>query len=87
MFKNLEYWGSHTDLTPLLKVMDGYPVVGFQTSNWYDFLAQHKILISSLRYPTAESPLLDRIIISAAHELEDLDRLTEKMRTISTPDR
>jgi len=53
----------------------GHPVFYIREAGLADFLTQHRILISSFHYPTAQDPKISRIVINAAHKTADLEKL------------
>lgn len=58
-----------------LSSLQGFPVFTSDDPSLYGRLLSEKILISSFPYPLPQSPLLNRIVITAAHIKEDLYRL------------
>ncbi|MEM1327885.1 MAG: aminotransferase class I/II-fold pyridoxal phosphate-dependent enzyme [Bacteroidota bacterium] len=60
-----------------LKSLPNYPVFKVDNQPIVDQLKAANILISSFAYPMKESPLLNRIVLNAAHERSDIDRLME----------
>lgn len=62
------------------KFIPDYPVFHHPGQKYADYLAENKILISSFPYPDPSSEPLDRLVISAAHEKEDLDALLHALR-------
>ncbi len=54
-----------------------FPVFSSQASTLYKHLINHKIVISSFPYPLSDSPLLNRIIVSALHRPADIEWLGE----------
>lgn len=57
------------------KFIPDYPVFYRPDHPYADHLEAHGILVSSFPYPDPNDPPLDRIVISAAHEEEDLKKL------------
>ncbi|MGY6558739.1 MAG: aminotransferase class I/II-fold pyridoxal phosphate-dependent enzyme [Nitritalea sp.] len=49
-------------------------------------LEEERILISSFPYPAADSPALNRIVLSAWHRKEDVDRLVEALGRVLPED-
>jgi len=54
-----------------------FPVFTSENPHVYRHLLKQNILISSFPYPLPTSPLLNRIVVSALHQQEDLERLVE----------
>lgn len=54
---------------------ENYPVFSFAAQSWPEKLFQAGFLVSSFPYPNATDPLTNRIVVSAAHQPEDLIRL------------
>ncbi|MBD1428786.1 aminotransferase class I/II-fold pyridoxal phosphate-dependent enzyme [Sphingobacterium sp. DN04309] len=58
-----------------------FPVFTSINSNLYRHLYQNDILISSFPYPLPTSALLNRIVISALHSENDIQKLTEVLQS------
>ncbi|GAB3818078.1 8-amino-7-oxononanoate synthase [Pontibacter rugosus] len=54
-----------------------YPVFSTRYSQLAAYLEREKILISSFRYPTAESEPFTRVILNSLHTAADIERLAE----------
>ncbi|GAA4828265.1 aminotransferase class I/II-fold pyridoxal phosphate-dependent enzyme [Algivirga pacifica] len=61
------------------QTLKDYPVFAGKKEAMAAYLQQNNIVISSFHYPTATSPLLNRIVINATHTASDLDYLMEKL--------
>ena len=57
-----------------------YPVFATDRHDLVGFLAERKMMISSFPYPTPDDEQITRIVISAAHKREDIERLLEHIR-------
>ncbi|WP_299754832.1 aminotransferase class I/II-fold pyridoxal phosphate-dependent enzyme [uncultured Pontibacter sp.] len=68
----------------LFNYIPDYPVFSTQHKSMAAYLHQRRILVSSFRYPTAESDLVNRVILSSLHTPEDLERLTETINQFSS---
>ncbi|OIN60125.1 aminotransferase class I/II-fold pyridoxal phosphate-dependent enzyme [Arsenicibacter rosenii] len=66
--------------TGLFKQAPDYPVFYTDDDALYPFLLKQGICIYSFAYPTAADKANTRIVISAFHEPEDIDRLGEAVR-------
>lgn len=62
--------------------MEGFPVFCKLNQNIQSELYNKEILISSFPYPSPKDPVLDRIVISAAHTKDDLDLLIQALSEI-----
>ncbi|AWW30700.1 7-keto-8-aminopelargonate synthetase [Echinicola strongylocentroti] len=60
-----------------------FPVITFKNNGWSPKLLEAGIMISSFSYPRPEDPPVDRIILSAYHMQEDLEKLTEVLTNTS----
>ncbi|MFZ4261368.1 aminotransferase class I/II-fold pyridoxal phosphate-dependent enzyme [Sphingobacterium sp. HJSM2_6] len=60
-----------------LKNIPKFPVFTSLDPNLYQYLISKRVLISSFPYPLATSSLLNRIVISAVHEKEDIQKIAE----------
>ncbi len=65
--------------TGLFQQVDGYPVFYTEQEALYPFLLQHNILIYSFAYPTPSDRTNTRIVISAFHELTDIQALAKNV--------
>lgn len=61
--------------TGLFQSFPGYPVWYTAHEGMASFLLQYGILIPQFHYPTPSSPMATRMVVSAHHELEDIERL------------
>lgn len=61
------------------------PIITFDQSGWAAKFREEQLLISSFSYPHPNDPALDRIILSACHEKDDLDKLIQMMQRIIFP--
>lgn len=59
------------------------PVLAFQNEEWVKILFNKGILVSSFPYPQPHDPCVDRIVISAGHEDEDVSYLINCLETLS----
>lgn len=73
LHKNRRYL--HTRLDDEIQRLPDFPVFTINRQTAFQELLENQILISSFAYPLPEDPLVNRIIISAYHQQEDLDRL------------
>lgn len=62
---------------PEIKGSHKFPAFVFTDNSWVSEFEKAGIITSSFPYPTAQSPSINRIVISAFHELEDLQYLNE----------
>lgn len=74
---NLKYITRRLSATHLFVSLQGYPVFCSRDPRLFDFLEQNGILGSCFSYPNADDPPVSRIVITALHQKEDLDRLAE----------
>ncbi len=58
--------------TKRLHALDNYPAFYFSDTQIASFLEKNNILITNFNYPNIDSPLMSRIVISAAHEKADI---------------
>lgn len=75
LFRHITHFKTETEPLDLFQSFEAYPV--FYTPNLpvADFLKQHKVLISSFPYPTAQSEHITRVVLNAAHTAADLLQL------------
>src|SRR5690554_6398596 len=77
---NLEYFYGLVKESPAIRFRKDFPVAVFFQMGWAEKLQHRQILISSFPYPSPEDAPMDRIVISAYHTPDDLDRLAEGMK-------
>jgi len=77
LMTNIAYAGSHLAATGLFIHKGDYPVFCSLNRELFDFLEANGILASCFSYPNAADPAVTRLVVSAWHQKEDLDRLAE----------
>lgn len=82
LFRNIKLFSDSLkllNLEPLnlFQTFHQYPVFYTPENALADFLQQHKVLISSFPYPTAQSERITRVVLNAAHTHEDVDILIQ----------
>lgn len=80
--QNIAYFKKCIKNISKFKYMDSHPAFSFSDEKLTHYLEENKILVTSFRYPSEDSDLMSRIVISAAHTQEDIDRLCEKINSI-----
>jgi 8-amino-7-oxononanoate synthase len=55
----------------------GYPAFCSRRSELYGYLYEHQILTSCFSYPQPTDPAVTRLVVTALHQKQDLDRLAE----------
>ena len=58
----------------------GHPIFFLKKNHWLPRFKQNRILISSFPYPKPNDPLINRIVINAAHTQADLEKLVTLIR-------
>ncbi|WP_240899040.1 aminotransferase class I/II-fold pyridoxal phosphate-dependent enzyme [Sphingobacterium sp. SGL-16] len=81
LHKNLAFFASIVKPSWGINYVATFPVFTSTNSNLYRHLCQNDILISSFPYPLPTSPLLNRIVISALHSENDIQKLTEVLQS------
>jgi 7-keto-8-aminopelargonate synthetase-like enzyme len=74
--QNIQFFTKVNPAPKYFQQIPGHPVFYIKETGLVNFLAQNKILISSFNYPAAKDPLVSRIVLSAAHTQDDLQKLT-----------
>ncbi|NGM60897.1 aminotransferase class I/II-fold pyridoxal phosphate-dependent enzyme [Sphingobacterium sp. SGG-5] len=64
----------------MLRSIPDFPVFTSSDSLLYARLMAQNMVISSFPYPLATSPLLNRIVLSAVHEIDDLKKLAHYLQ-------
>ncbi|MBE9466011.1 aminotransferase class I/II-fold pyridoxal phosphate-dependent enzyme [Dyadobacter subterraneus] len=77
LLDNVRYISGNLAQTNLFVSIPNYPVFCSLNSKLFDFLEENGIMASCFSYPNPTDPPITRIVISAIHEKEDLDRLAE----------
>lgn len=72
---NIRFFEKHLPHREQWVYIPDYPVFYRPGVQYFDNLAEKEILISSFPYPDPADPPLDRIVVSAAHTREDLEKL------------
>lgn len=65
----------------LLNFMPQYPVFGYSNPRLTQHLKQHHILVTDFPYPTEDSFATSRIVLSAAHTIEDIETITTALNS------
>ena len=81
LHRNIAEFSDYIKTVPTLNAVKSFPVFTSENPSLYDYLKNNNILISSFPYPLADSPLLNRIVISALHEKQDLEKLAYLLQT------
>lgn len=76
LFSNIAYFLQHLEQPEQFSYFEQYPVFGVHEHHLAGYLQEHGVIISSFRYPTPADDPITRVILSSAHEGEDIKRLT-----------
>lgn len=74
---NIRYFTKKLSRPNLLETIENYPVFCSRDPKLYPYLLENKILTSHFSYPQPTDPPIVRLVITASHQKEDLDRLGE----------
>ncbi|WP_159468506.1 pyridoxal phosphate-dependent aminotransferase family protein [Dyadobacter sp. 3J3] len=77
LLDNVNYISRKLSETNFFVSTPDYPVFCSLNSKLFDFLEENAIMASCFSYPQPTDPPVTRIVISAIHQKEDLDRLAE----------
>jgi 7-keto-8-aminopelargonate synthetase-like enzyme len=77
---NLAFLNSKLNHTKEFKFTDNYPVIYSNNDAIFVRLLQNKIIITRFKYPTYKK-LMNRIVITANHTKEDLEKLIKILNT------
>jgi 8-amino-7-oxononanoate synthase len=77
LMENVEYITLQLSKTNHFVFIPGYPVFCSMDSRLFGFLEENEIFASCFSYPQPTDLPVTRLVISAAHQKEDLDRLAE----------
>lgn len=75
LFSNIRHFREQLDWPELFSFFDHYPVFSTRRKELCPFLLEHKVLISSFRYPTPADAPITRVILNSLHTAEDIQRL------------
>jgi 7-keto-8-aminopelargonate synthetase-like enzyme len=65
---------------------NGFPVFVYSPSSWAERLMEHGFITSSFSYPSATSPRVSRIVLSASHTLDEVHALVDVLfQLVDTP--
>jgi 8-amino-7-oxononanoate synthase len=76
LFANISYFLGHLERPEQFSYFEGYPVFGVHEHQLAAYLQEHGVIISSFRYPTPADDPITRVILSSAHQEEDIQRLS-----------
>ncbi|MDQ6480955.1 pyridoxal phosphate-dependent aminotransferase family protein [Dyadobacter sp. LHD-138] len=77
LLSNIQYVATRLKRTKLFVHKKDYPVFCSLDNKLFDHLEENEILCSCFSYPQPTDPPVTRLVISAIHQKEDLDRLAE----------
>ncbi|WP_247232820.1 aminotransferase class I/II-fold pyridoxal phosphate-dependent enzyme [Telluribacter sp. SYSU D00476] len=84
LLANARYFSGRVRSEGLFVQYDDYPVYCSRDVKLYEHLLNHDILSACFPYPRPTDEPVVRVVISAFHQKEDLDRLAEVCRTFSS---
>src|SRR5690606_37957428 len=84
LFKNCMEFHSSLSGVKEIEGSENYPVFKLTKDSWVQKLEEKRIIISSFKYPTVDSPLINRIIISAFHQPEDISYLVHTLKELKS---
>lgn len=79
--KNMAFLFKGLTLNPTFKFNKDHPVIYCNDENFYDHLYKEKIIITNFKYPNYNG-MMNRIVITANHTKEDLDKLKNVLKKI-----
>ncbi len=82
LLSNLDYFAEKYPVSGTFDVIPDYPAYCSRRMDLYPFLYQHKILTSCFSYPLPTDEPVMRLVITAMHQKQDLDRLAEVLLQI-----
>ncbi len=74
---NLAYFGSQFASVEAFSQVKGYPAFCSRRAELYTYLFQNQILTSCFSYPQPTDPPVTRLVVTALHQEQDLNRLAE----------
>lgn len=82
LHNNIELFASSLDARFELNSAKDFPVFTSNDPMLYKRMCKNDVLISSFPYPLSSSPLLNRIVISALHTTQDIQKLTHVLHSV-----
>ena len=79
--RNIELFLNSIKNPKQLNFIENYPSFHFSNTQIVSFLENNGILITNFNYPNEDSPIMSRIVLSAAHSQDDIKRLTQLLNT------
>jgi len=77
LLENIEYFNTNLTDTSTFDFIKDYPCYAFKDERLAAFLFEHHIVVTNFYYPTENDALVQRIVLSAHHQKEDVKKLTE----------
>ena len=77
LLNNLDYFTRRYPVSRAFVSLSEYPAFCSRQTDLYAFLHQHKILTSRFSYPLPTDEPVMRLVVTALHQKQDLDRLAE----------
>lgn len=84
LFSNIAYFRERLERPEMFNFFDHYPVFSTHREDLCAYLQQHKVLISSFRYPTPAHEPITRVILNSLHTTHDLQRLADLINKFSS---
>lgn len=78
---NIQHFLKNLNKNISFKYMVGHPAFSFSNEKLTTYLQEHKIMVTSFKYPNEDSNLMSRIVISAAHTKDDILKLTSVLNS------
>lgn len=82
LLNNLDYFTERYPASSTFDALPNYPAFCTRQTHLYPFLYQHKILTSRFSYPLPTDEPVMRLVITALHQKQDLDRLAEVLTLV-----
>ncbi|MGI9553236.1 MAG: aminotransferase class I/II-fold pyridoxal phosphate-dependent enzyme [Aurantibacter sp.] len=79
LLKNIDYFLAQLGDTDFFDFMPGYPSFAFDDVELSSHLLRDYIIVTDFNYPTESDPIVQRIVLSAQHTLEDIGRLADSI--------
>ncbi len=79
--QNLGYFLKEVRSDLKFRHMKNHPTFSFQNKKLVDHLKQNNIIVTHFNYPNESSKTMSRIVLSASHTINDLDKLLNALRS------
>ncbi len=81
--ENISFFHQHSRSISQIKGTSDFPVFVYSPDTWVDKLQKQGYITSSFSYPSASSPKVNRIVLSASHSEEEVSALVQFLASLA----